>query len=184
MAEREIKQSQQYGAQSKAADTRQKLERGSDDEEDDPDFRLDEETEKRLLEKMKAERLEELMEQKKEKTKQKADVWYGEYTEITEDEFLPYVTKAKYAVCHFYHNDFEKCKIMDQHLQILTQTHKETKFLKLNAEKAPFFVKKLAIRVLPSVCYFKDGILVETQVGFEDLGNSTENFQTVELARK
>jgi len=34
--------------------------------------------------------------------------------EIAEDEFLPEVTKSKYVVCHFYHREFLRCKIMDK----------------------------------------------------------------------
>ena len=30
----------------------------------------------------------------------------GEYREITEEEFLPYVTKNEWTVCHFYHREF------------------------------------------------------------------------------
>jgi cellobiose-specific phosphotransferase system component IIA len=28
---------------------------------------------------------------------------HGKYTEITEEEFLPNVTKSKFVLCHFYH---------------------------------------------------------------------------------
>lgn len=41
---------------------------------------------------------------------------FGEYREIVEEEFLPSVTKNEYAIVHFYHRDFERCKIMDKHL--------------------------------------------------------------------
>jgi hypothetical protein len=34
--------------------------------------------------------------------------------EITQDEFLPEVTSSKKVICHFYHNDFQRCKIMDK----------------------------------------------------------------------
>ena len=42
---------------------------------------------------------------------------HGTYQEITEQEFLPSVTKSKYVVVHFYHKDFERCKIVDMHLR-------------------------------------------------------------------
>jgi hypothetical protein len=38
---------------------------------------------------------------------------HGEYREVKEEEFLAAVTNSKKVVCHFYHNDFERCKIMD-----------------------------------------------------------------------
>ena len=54
---------------------------------------------------------------------------------------------------------------MDKHLKILAEKHVETKFVKINAEKTPFFVDKLSIRVLPSVVVFADGKSVDTLVG-------------------
>jgi len=68
---------------------------------------------------------------------------HGKYDEITEEDFLPTVTKIKFVMCHFYHKDFERCKIFDMHLKNLSMKHTETKFVKLDAEKCPFFIAKL-----------------------------------------
>lgn len=38
---------------------------------------------------------------------------HGEYREIAQDEFLKEVTGSPLVAVHFYHNDFERCKIMD-----------------------------------------------------------------------
>ncbi len=65
---------------------------------------------------------------------------HGQYREITEQEFLPTVTSSKSVVCHFYHKDFERCKIVDMHLREIAKAHVEAKFVFLNAEKAPFFI--------------------------------------------
>ena len=46
---------------------------------------------------------------------------YGNYTEIIETEFLDTMLKNEKVVCHFYHKDFERCKIIDKHLQIIAQ---------------------------------------------------------------
>ena len=155
----------------------------SDDEDD-----LDDD-EREIIEKMKQERLKEYSDkaishaENEKKTKQEKEVWYGEYTEIVESEFLTYVTKAKFTVVHFVHKDFEKCKVMDMHIQKIAPKHKECKFLKLDAEKAPFFVTKLAIKVLPTLCLFINGVLQEKIVGFEGLGG-VDNFKTMNLVRK
>ena len=69
------------------------------------------------------------------------------------------------------------------HLRKIAEQHHECKFLTLDAEKAPFFVKKLAIQVLPTLCCFKDGILIDKVVGFEDLGGK-DDFKTIVLARR
>ena len=65
---------------------------------------------------------------------------HGKYTEVTEAEFLPNVTGSKFVICHFYHHDFERCKIVDMHLREIARTHVEAKFIYINAEKAPFFI--------------------------------------------
>lgn len=38
---------------------------------------------------------------------------HGEYQEITQDAFLAEVTSSARVAVHFYHNDFERCKIVD-----------------------------------------------------------------------
>ena len=153
------------------------------DDDDDPQLQA-------ILQKMKDQQLKAVKKARDDddddytdKPKDKENVWYGEYQDIVEDEFLPYVTKADSSVCHFYHNDFERCKIIDKHLQILAPKHKECKFLKLNAEKSPFFVNKLQVKVLPTICLFKKGVLVDKIVGFEDLGGK-DDFKTIDLVRK
>jgi len=70
---------------------------------------------------------------------------HGKYTEIVETEFLPNVTGSKFVVVHFYHKDFERCKIVDHHLRQIASTHVEAKFVYLDAEKAPFFIQKLQV---------------------------------------
>jgi hypothetical protein len=72
---------------------------------------------------------------------------YGEYREIAEEEFLDTLLKNENVVCHFYHNDFERCKIIDKHLKIISHEHPETLFVRINADKTPFFTTKLGVRV-------------------------------------
>ena len=69
------------------------------------------------------------------------------------------VCGSQWVVVHFYHREFFRCKIVDKHLRIIAQKHLSCKWLCLDAEKAPFFVAKLAIQMLPSVIVFKDGIV-------------------------
>lgn len=108
---------------------------------------------------------------------------HGQYTEIKEDEFLPAVTKSKFTLCHFYHKDFERCKIVDMHLRNIARKHTEAKFLNLNAEMAPFFIKKLLIQVLPTIICFIDGVAVDRVVGFEELGGK-DDFPEMALTRR
>lgn len=105
---------------------------------------------------------------------------HGSYNEITEDEFLNTVIKSKYSVCHFYHREFEMCKIMDLHLEKLAKQYIGTKFAKIDSEKTPFFVHKLQVQVIPCVCMFEDGKMVGRLDGLDLLGGSDE-FPTVAL---
>lgn len=135
-----------------------------------------------ILAKLREKRLQELKSQSKQKQE-----WsfqgHGHYTEIVQDEFLPLVTKSKYSAVHFYHNDFERCKIVDKHLSILSQRYLGTRFAKLNAAKTPFFVQKLQIKVLPTIVLFKNGVAIDRVVGFDELGGN-DDFTTQTLARR
>lgn len=105
---------------------------------------------------------------------------HGVYTEIEEGEFLDAVIKSPRAVVHFYHKDFERCKAVDKNLRIVTPSLIGIRFLHINAEKCPFFVEKLKIRVLPSLLYFVDGKTVHTVTGFGEFGG-TDDFAVSEF---
>ena len=105
---------------------------------------------------------------------------HGEYREICEEEFLKEVCGSTHVAVHFYHDEFFRCKILDKHLREIAYNHKMCKFLKINSDKAPFFVNKLGIQVLPTLAVFKDGKVAELLMGFEDLGGKDE-FRTAVL---
>ncbi|KAG0453989.1 hypothetical protein HPP92_025293 [Vanilla planifolia] len=125
------------------------------------------------LEKLHAERIAALKKdaEKREVLKRKG---HGEYREITEADFLGEVTGSEKVICHFYHHEFYRCKIMDKHLRALAPVHIDAKFIKLDAEKAPFFVKKLAIKTLPCVILLRNGIVSDRLIGFEDLSGKDD----------
>merc|ERR1719293_440305 len=106
---------------------------------------------------------------------------HGSYDEIEEEAFLKTVTASERAVVHFYHKNFEKCKVMDMHMRKCARKFLGTRFVKLDSEKAPFFVEKLKIKTLPCAVVFNDGVAVGRQIGFEDLPGG-EDFTTVQLA--
>ena len=107
---------------------------------------------------------------------------HGEYREIVEEEFLKEVCGSEHVVVHFYHTEFIRCKILDKHLRIIAQQHIGCKFLHLEAAKAPFFVQKLSIQMLPTVVVFRDGKVAEQLIGFEELGGKDE-FRTPVLEK-
>jgi hypothetical protein len=104
----------------------------------------------------------------------------GAYEEISEGDFLEAVTKTERVVCHFFHREFERCRIMDKHLGELARKHFGTRFIKLSAPDAPFFVEKLQVRMLPCVVMFVGGVAVDRIVGFDTLG-AADDFPTTQV---
>ncbi|KAF4387016.1 hypothetical protein G4B88_024588 [Cannabis sativa] len=115
------------------------------------------------LEKLHADRIAAL---KKEVEKREAlkRQGHGEYRDISEGDFLGEVTGSEKVICHFYHHDFYRCKIMDKHLKTLATKYLDTKFIKLDAE----------VSILE---YLLKGIAVDRVVGFQDLG-AKDDFTT------
>ena len=152
-----------------------------EDSEEDEDFKLDDDG-LNVYEALKAKRLREIKRENKQMIEDKAK-GHGDYREIGQDDFLPTVTGSKRCVVHFYHNDFERCKIIDMHLREIAKAHTEARFVCLDAEKAPFFITKLQIKVLPTMILFNDGLAIDRIVGFEELGGE-DDFETILLTRR
>nr|XP_002131804.1 thioredoxin domain-containing protein 9-like [Ciona intestinalis] len=103
---------------------------------------------------------------------------HGMYSELSsEKEFFDICKESKHVVCHFYKNSSFRCKILDSHLSTLAQQHCETKFIKLDVEKAPFLTERLGIRIIPTMAMVKDSKTQGYIVGFTDLGNC-DDFST------
>lgn len=107
----------------------------------------------------------------------------GELREIVEDEFLKEVTSARFVAAHFFHGEFMTCKVMDKHLRLLAPRCIGVKFVRIDAQKAAFFVAKLKIQVLPTLAFFVDGVLIGRQTGFDGLVSSAadQDFPTLRL---
>ena len=107
---------------------------------------------------------------------------YGIYSQMTDEKALmDTTTTAKYCIVHFFKPDFNRCRIMDEHLTALASVHLQARFLRINVEHAPFLVTKLNVRVLPCVIAFVDGVSTDRIVGFEGLGYSEDTFKTRDL---
>jgi hypothetical protein len=135
------------------------------------------------LERLRAARRKKMMEGHKKKQDYLAK-GHGDYEEIPEEDFLKTVTGSYRCVVHFYHQNFERSKILDKHLRKLVQSKKMlgTRFVKMDSEKAPFFVAKLKIMTLPTAVFFIDGVAKYKQIGFQGLPGGDE-FKTCDLVR-
>mmetsp|Transcript_13569 Transcript_13569/g.16451 ORF Transcript_13569/g.16451 Transcript_13569/m.16451 type:complete len:350 (+) Transcript_13569:101-1150(+) len=102
------------------------------------------------------------------KVAEQRSLGHGEVRTITQDDFLPECTgKSEYVAVHFFHQEFQRCKIMDHHLKLVAPKHMSCKFLRMDAEKAPFFIQKLQIQTLPTLIVFREGKIVDKLTGFE-----------------
>mmetsp|Transcript_7429 Transcript_7429/g.10540 ORF Transcript_7429/g.10540 Transcript_7429/m.10540 type:complete len:243 (+) Transcript_7429:88-816(+) len=151
------------------------------EEDEDPDFAMDEE-EERMLRQMTLERIEAA---RAEHTENRENIvrGHGTYNEITEQEFLPTVTSTDYVICAFFHKDFERCKIVDKHMFLICKQHVEARFVRIDAEKCPFFVQKLQIQMLPTVILFENGVAIDRITGFDELGGE-DDFPTINMVRR
>lgn len=120
------------------------------------------------------------MKEDQEKRKVMESKGHGTYNDVNEEEFLPEVTGAFQVCCHFYHQEFERCRIVDKHMAILAKKYFDTKFIKIHAPDAPFFVHKLNVQVLPCIVFFRNGVAYDRIVGFEELG-ARDDFPTSKL---
>jgi len=120
----------------------------NDEEEENDDNEFDEidSEEERIMKKQINQRLEQ-QDKKLEAEKARLARKYGDVRDIVETEFLDTMCKHQKVVCHFYHDQFERCKIMDKHFRQIADLHPETLFVRINAEKTPFFTNKLNIKV-------------------------------------
>jgi hypothetical protein len=69
------------------------------------------------------------------------------------------------------------------HIQRIVREHEECRFVRLDAERAPFFIEKLQIKMLPTLIMFVDGIAYDRITGFDELGGS-DDFPTIALTRR
>lgn len=103
---------------------------------------------------------------------------HGTYQEVAgEREFFDECKKSDKLVCHFYRDTTFRCQIVDKHLQLLATKHLETRFLKLNVERAPFLCQRLSIRIIPSIACIVNNITKDYIKGFDDLGG-VDDFST------
>jgi hypothetical protein len=70
------------------------------DEDEDDEMFDDEET--KMMRDFRERRMAEMKNNYQEK-QENLIKGHGQYTEITEEEFLPNVTGSKFVICHFYH---------------------------------------------------------------------------------
>lgn len=181
VSERQQSQQQKITASSRDNNSNSMTETKNDKDADDSDLEDDDDDDDLLeddpaLEAFRQRRLAEWKRAHEKAIENKAK-GHGELRTITQDEFLPECCTgtSEYVAVHFFHNDFERCTIMDHHLKRIAPRHLTCKFVRINAEKAPFFVAKLNIKTLPTLIVFQNGKAIDRLIGFEGLFESSDS---------
>ncbi|KAF8165235.1 thioredoxin-like protein [Crassisporium funariophilum] len=145
----------------------------ADDEDDEALFaELEEEIENNSNSFMREQGFE-ILKREMERVKEMKGNQHGNYTEILDEKEVVRVSAhEKRCVIHFYHSKFQRCEIMDKHLARLAPKYFNTRFCRVFVENIPWLVEKLAIKVLPCVICFVDGVTRDRLIGFEELGNN------------
>ncbi|CAD24942.1 similarity to the THIOREDOXIN family [Encephalitozoon cuniculi GB-M1] len=97
----------------------------------------------------------------------------GKVEEVVSEKELIEKTKSLRMIVHFYKPEFKRCKTMDKGLEEVKDCFPGIRFYRVNAEICPVVARKLEIRVLPFLGFFKDGYFVDQVVGFEKLGGDS-----------
>jgi hypothetical protein len=148
-------------------------------------------------------RMQELSQQLKQ-SKRQIQEGHGQVdTLLSEESVLKTTTSTKRIVVHFFHDQFDKCKKMDDklevsiiplvyypivltnYIQILAQKHLSTKFIRINVDNAPFLVTRLGIKILPVVIVYLSGVESARIVGFDKLqyDENSDNFAIESLEK-
>ena len=101
---------------------------------------------------------------------------HGSLTRITEKDFFKEMKGEERLICLFFRAS-PPCEVMEKHLRILAAAHLETKFLMIEAEKAPFLAERLKIWMLPTLAIVKNEKTTDYIVGLDDMGG-VEDFDT------
>ena len=107
---------------------------------------------------------------------------HGSYSEVNDTkDFFNLCKKSSRVVAHFYRGVTPRCQIVDAHLEKLSRTHLETRFIRVDVEKNPFLVERLGIILMPTIVLIKDGKTEHSILGFDEFGG-TDDFSTDDVA--
>jgi len=105
-------------------------------------------------------------------------IGHGSYEELKDEkEFFDEQKKSERFICHFYRESTFRCKIVDKHMDILAKKHIESRFVKIDAERAMWLAQRLKIKVLPTIACILNSKTKDYIVGFDDLGG-VDDFPT------
>eukprot|EP00915_Cephaloidophora_sp_WS-2016_P003947 GHVH01005340.1.p1 GENE.GHVH01005340.1~~GHVH01005340.1.p1 ORF type:complete len:271 (+),score=28.91 GHVH01005340.1:89-814(+) len=133
------------------------------------------------LNKIRSRRLQE-MQAKSKAYKSKAPTSVREMREDEIASFLEDLKPGQVGLLHFYLPSFIQCDKMAACLNVIAQRHGDLRLGCINAESCPFWAASLAVKILPTLVVFKDGLVTTRFSGFDSLGGDSANAYTVARA--
>lgn len=127
----------------------------------------------RMLEEFRAKRIAEMKESAVSNR-------FGDYCEISKDEYLREVTECSqncWVVIHLYQDSIIGCNLVDEALLQLAPKFKQVKFLKIRATSA---VENWPSSRLPAIFLYNQGELQHQCIGIDDLGGKTLKAANIE----
>lgn len=95
---------------------------------------------------------------------------HGRITEITDQKEFFNITKTSRKVLALFYTKTNKWSgPITELLSLLCQKHLEVKVCRIDAEKAPFLVEKLAIWMIPTIMCIKDQKTEQSLVGLDEI---------------
>merc|ERR1711988_1151580 len=104
---------------------------------------------KKRMEEMKAKQAEKVMWDRND---------HGSLTKVNDQkEFFDRCKKSKRVIALFSRDGQQWCNVIKQHLRLLAEGHKETKFIEVDAENSPFLVERLNVWMMPTIICIREG---------------------------
>lgn len=97
---------------------------------------------------------------------------HGEVTELRDqpDFFKAMNGKSENVIVLFYTDTNDYGKLFDKVFRELAPQHMETRFCKIDAEKAPYLCKSLMLVLMPTVLFVNKGKVTKKIEGLDELG--------------
>eukprot|EP00455_Lapot_gusevi_P013307 TRINITY_DN16458_c0_g1_i3.p1 TRINITY_DN16458_c0_g1~~TRINITY_DN16458_c0_g1_i3.p1 ORF type:complete len:233 (-),score=74.71 TRINITY_DN16458_c0_g1_i3:89-787(-) len=134
---------------------------------------LEDDVDDDILDRYRQQRMAEMM-------AQSAKNKFGQYTEISEDEFKTEVTQASnecHVIVHLFAPSLPACKLINQHLEVLARKFRAIKFVKIVAQKA---IHNWPESNCPTLLVYHKTNIVAQFVGIGTMGGLTTTPQVLE----
>lgn len=96
-------------------------------------------------------------------------------TLLSDKEVIDRTLQNTFTVIHFFNENFQTCRIIDDKLQEISRKHLGVRFFRVDATKTPFLVAKLGLKVLPVLVFYRKGLEADRVVGLERLSQHGES---------